>query len=96
MGEADCGTRYITSAADHDIHLLHYLIQDRCTGKTRASLGLSRWGDPLTEFCYLLQIRYANGTKDILKRFFAGEAQEDVNIIAIDGAMFSRAYGQKK
>jgi len=42
------------------------------------------------------QIRYANGTKDILKRFFAGEAQEDANIIAIDGAMFSRAYGQKK
>ena len=83
------------STAERD-PLRYLVVQDRCTSKPSAALnGLSR-GNQLTEPCHHAQIRYANGTKDILKRFFAGEAQEDVNIIAIDGAMFSRAYGQKK
>lgn len=42
------------------------------------------------------QIRYANGVKDILKRFFAGQEQEQVNVICIDGDYASKAYGERE
>lgn len=42
------------------------------------------------------QIRYAEGTKEILRRFFAGEEQERVNVICIGGQVASAAYGEKK
>jgi len=41
------------------------------------------------------QVRYANGTKDILKRFFAGERQEDANVICVDGDYGTKAYGER-
>ena len=36
------------------------------------------------------QIRYATGVKEILKRFFAGEEQERINVICIDGGELLR------
>lgn len=42
------------------------------------------------------QIRYANGTKEILRRFFEGEEQEQANVIVINGEYASKAYGQRE
>jgi len=42
------------------------------------------------------QQRYAAGTKEILKRFFAGEEQERANVICIDGDYASKAYGERE
>ncbi|CAD6574073.1 MAG: formate dehydrogenase (NAD+) [Cyphobasidiales sp. Tagirdzhanova-0007] len=42
------------------------------------------------------QIRYATGVKEILKRFFAGEEQERINVICIDGDYASKAYGERE
>jgi len=42
------------------------------------------------------QQRYAAGTKEILKRFFAGEEQVEANVICIDGDYASKAYGERK
>ncbi|PWN54186.1 NAD-dependent formate dehydrogenase AciA/Fdh [Violaceomyces palustris] len=41
------------------------------------------------------QIRYANGTKDIIRRYFEGEAQEPQNLIVEGGQYASKAYGQR-
>jgi len=41
------------------------------------------------------QRRYADGTKDILKRFFAGEKQEPANLIVENGDYATKAYGQR-
>jgi hypothetical protein len=35
------------------------------------------------------QARYANGTKEILRRFFEGQEQEHQNVIVIDGEVSS-------
>jgi len=42
------------------------------------------------------QIRYANGTKEIIRRYFAGEEQDIANLIVIDGEYASKAYGQRE
>lgn len=42
------------------------------------------------------QKRYADGTKDILERWFKGEAQEPANVIVEDGQYATRSYGQRK
>jgi len=41
------------------------------------------------------QIRYANGTKDIIKRFLSGQPQEPQNLIVTDGDFASKAYGER-
>jgi len=41
------------------------------------------------------QKRYADGTKDILERFFEGKAQEPHNVIVDGGAYATKAYGQR-
>lgn len=42
------------------------------------------------------QKRYADGTKDILERWFKGEAQVPANLIVSDGHYATRSYGQHK
>ncbi|ORY32849.1 formate dehydrogenase [Naematelia encephala] len=42
------------------------------------------------------QTRYANGAKEIIRRYLAGEAQEQQNLICIDGDYASKAYGQRE
>jgi formate dehydrogenase len=42
------------------------------------------------------QIRYANGTLDILDRWDSGKEQEPANVIVIDGDYASKAYGQRE
>jgi len=41
------------------------------------------------------QRRYAEGTKEIIRRFFASEKQEPQNVIVENGNYISRAYGQR-
>lgn len=41
------------------------------------------------------QTRYANGVKDILKRFFADEEQESANVICVNGDYGTKAYGER-
>ncbi len=41
------------------------------------------------------QIRYANGTKDILERYLTGKEQDAANVIVSDGEYMSLAYGQR-
>ncbi|TXT11181.1 hypothetical protein VHUM_01932 [Vanrija humicola] len=42
------------------------------------------------------QIRYANGAKDIIKRYLAGQPQDPANVIVENGGYATRAYGQRK
>ncbi|WRT64051.1 uncharacterized protein IL334_000979 [Kwoniella shivajii] len=42
------------------------------------------------------QIRYANGTKDIIQRYLSGQEQEHANVIVTDGDYASKAYGQRE
>ncbi|WVQ97222.1 hypothetical protein IAU59_004332 [Kwoniella sp. CBS 9459] len=42
------------------------------------------------------QKRYADGTADIIKRYLAGEGQNPVNLIVVDGDYASKAYGQRE
>lgn len=42
------------------------------------------------------QKRYADGTKDIIRRYLAGEAQNPVNLIVENGEYASKAYGQRE
>ncbi|WWD17962.1 hypothetical protein CI109_102407 [Kwoniella shandongensis] len=42
------------------------------------------------------QKRYANGAKDIIRRYLAGEEQEPANLIVVDGDYASKAYGQRE
>ncbi|WVF70891.1 hypothetical protein IAT40_005686 [Kwoniella sp. CBS 6097] len=42
------------------------------------------------------QKRYADGTADIIKRYLAGEEQNPVNLIVVDGDYASKAYGQRE
>jgi len=42
------------------------------------------------------QRRYAEGTKDILDRWFKGEAQTPANLIVENGEYATKAYGQRK
>ncbi|EJU04435.1 NAD-dependent formate dehydrogenase [Dacryopinax primogenitus] len=42
------------------------------------------------------QKRYADGTRDILERFFKGEDQIPANVIVADGGYATKAYGQRK
>lgn len=41
------------------------------------------------------QKRYADGVKDILTRYFAGQEQEHANVICIDGDYATKAYGER-
>lgn len=41
------------------------------------------------------QRRYAEGTQEILKRFFNGEKQEPANLIVENGEYATKAYGQR-
>lgn len=41
------------------------------------------------------QKRYADGTKEIIKRFYAGEQQEPANLIVENGEYATKAYGQR-
>lgn len=41
------------------------------------------------------QKRYAEGTKDILNRFFTGQKQDPQNVIVENGQYASKAYGQR-
>jgi len=41
------------------------------------------------------QKRYADGTIDIIKRYFAGEPQNPVNVIVQNGDYATKAYGQR-
>jgi len=42
------------------------------------------------------QKRYADGTKEIIRRYFAGEDQDPVNVIVEKGQYASKAYGQRQ
>jgi len=42
------------------------------------------------------QKRYADGTKDIIKRYLAGEKQDPGNLIVENGQYASKAYGQRQ
>ncbi|WVQ85418.1 hypothetical protein IAT38_007583 [Cryptococcus sp. DSM 104549] len=42
------------------------------------------------------QKRYAEGTKEIIRRYFAGEEQDLGNLIVVDGDYASKAYGQRE
>ncbi|WWC86153.1 uncharacterized protein L201_001026 [Kwoniella dendrophila CBS 6074] len=42
------------------------------------------------------QIRYANGTKDIIDRYFSGKDQDPANLIVINGDYASKAYGERE
>ncbi|KAL7421879.1 formate dehydrogenase (NAD+) [Cryptotrichosporon argae] len=42
------------------------------------------------------QIRYATGTKEIIRRYLANEEQDPANVIVINGKYASKAYGQRK
>ena len=42
------------------------------------------------------QKRYADGTKDIIRRYFAGEEQNPVNLIVVNGQYASKAYGERQ
>lgn len=42
------------------------------------------------------QKRYAEGTKDIIKRYLAGESQVPGNLIVENGQYASKAYGQRQ
>lgn len=42
------------------------------------------------------QRRYADGTKDIIARYLAGEPQNPVNLIVEGGEYASKAYGQRE
>lgn len=42
------------------------------------------------------QIRYANGVKSILDKFFKGEKQNPTDVIVEDGDYASKAYGQRE
>ncbi|EJU04417.1 hypothetical protein DACRYDRAFT_76868 [Dacryopinax primogenitus] len=42
------------------------------------------------------QKRYADGTRDILERFFKGEDQIPANLIVADGRYATRSYGERK
>ncbi|TYJ53730.1 hypothetical protein B9479_005637 [Cryptococcus floricola] len=41
------------------------------------------------------QKRYAEGTKEIIRRYLQGEEQDPVNLIVVDGDYASKAYGQR-
>jgi len=42
------------------------------------------------------QHRYATGAHDIIKRYLAGEKQEQANLIVENGEYASKAYGERK
>ncbi|KAK8865853.1 hypothetical protein IAR55_001001 [Kwoniella newhampshirensis] len=42
------------------------------------------------------QKRYADGTKEIIRRYLAGEDQDLANLIVFDGDYASKAYGQRE
>lgn len=42
------------------------------------------------------QYRYATGAHDIIKRYLAGEKQEQANLIVENGEYASKAYGERK
>lgn len=41
------------------------------------------------------QKRYADGTKEIIRRYLAGEGQDPANLIVENGQYASKAYGQR-
>ncbi|OWZ53683.1 formate dehydrogenase [Cryptococcus neoformans 125.91] len=41
------------------------------------------------------QTRYAEGTKEIIRRYFAGEEQDPVNLIVTNGDYASKSYGNR-
>lgn len=42
------------------------------------------------------QKRYADGAKDIIRRYLSGEKQDPANVIVEDGHFASKAYVQPK
>lgn len=42
------------------------------------------------------QKRYADGAREIIRRYFAKQEQDPVNVIVIDGEYASKAYGQRQ
>jgi len=42
------------------------------------------------------QYRYATGAHDIIKRYLAGDKQEQANLIVENGEYASKAYGERK
>jgi formate dehydrogenase len=42
------------------------------------------------------EIRYANGTKEIIDNFLQGKPQNPANVIVENGDYASRAYGDRK
>lgn len=42
------------------------------------------------------QKRYADGTKEIIRRYLAGEQQDPANLIVENGEYASKAYGQRE